>query len=219
MTNKLPELGRIYQRRDDATHKVLVTGISFTATGNRALVSYGHETDYSDYFMKDFEELPEDKAEIKPETQSHISELSPEVKEAMEELDKELDCWMPTEDKEEYKLTSKAERLLNALDKQFKVSEATKETVNLKKEDEMQVSYKVLKTGEFEGRPPLDQLIREDKVKVSDVEKAKERLKKSIFLSETTIYPSSAPEIFTNLLVNVKTEAKALLDALEAENK
>lgn len=86
--------------------------------------------------------------EIKPETQSHISELSPEVKEAMEELKKilikESDSMFFTVHQSEYttevlRLTchafsDKAKKLLNALDKQFKVNE-TSEFVEVKGEE------------------------------------------------------------------------------------
>lgn len=84
-----------------------------------------------------FEELPEDRAEaigaknaqveIKPETQSHISELSSEVKEAMEELRKEQSRVLPTSGYYNSgvrwhscynNLLDKTKDLLNALDKQ-----------------------------------------------------------------------------------------------------
>lgn len=130
MTNKLPVVGKRYKATDS---NKLITSKNHILTCDEIFPTTVILDKAASYicwpiscFFEDFEELPEDKAETKPETQSHISELSPEVKKAMEELDKELDRWMPTEDKEEYQLTSKAEKLLNALDKQFMSKEEVK---------------------------------------------------------------------------------------------
>lgn len=144
MTNKLPVVGNRYRRLHCGNEYELV---SFCERRNsyflKAItgIDKGAVFEFSSYFAeKHFKELPEDKAETKPETQSHISQLSPEVKEAMEELDKELDHWMPTEDKEEYQLTSKVEKLLNALDKQFMSKEEDKIDTRQERVDSVKVN-------------------------------------------------------------------------------
>lgn len=121
---KLPVVGKRY-RRIGGGYDIVVGEVEQHLVYFR-MADENNKESFScplEFFWGDFEELSEDEAETKPETQNHISELSPEVKEAMEELDRELDHWMPTEDKEEYQLTSKAEKLLNALDEQFNVME------------------------------------------------------------------------------------------------
>lgn len=144
MTNKLPVVGKRYRHfytKEEVRVRRIISYVDFESEPPHTPLELG-------WFNQNFEELPEDKAETKPETQSHISQLSPEVKEAMEELKKilikESDSMFFTVHQSEYttevlRLTchafnDKAKKLLNALDKQFKVNE-TSEFVEVKGEE------------------------------------------------------------------------------------
>lgn len=125
MTNKLPVVGKRYKAKHNNKIFTAVTylgadlDVSVRMCCNNDLLSDFTYRPKNDNFDKFFEELPEDEAETKPETQS--LELSPEVKEAMEELKKES-LHIPFGDLKDYhynKLKQDAETLLNALDKQF----------------------------------------------------------------------------------------------------
>lgn len=119
MINKLPVVGKRYKSDDPINFpEIICMDITYShlngivVWGNSSIDRYKYNLDL---FWNIYEELPKD-------NQIHTSnthQLSDEVKEAMEELNEELGCWMPTKDKEEYQLTTKAQNLLNALDNQF----------------------------------------------------------------------------------------------------
>lgn len=136
MTNKLPVVGKRYKTNANF-NLVYCYGSNATCvmTLNNSKCEFLIPTDL---VMALFEELPEEKAETKPETQSHISELNPEVKEAMEELRKNIKqivdnitgTFIPlahinfNENKKlMYETLYQTQSLLNALDKQFNVTE------------------------------------------------------------------------------------------------
>lgn len=116
MTNKLPVVGKRYilkflKRKGSSLELLRMddTFVEMKYPGNQ-IEKYSFP---KEDFWKMFEELPEDKAETKPETQS--LELSPEVKEAMEELNYKLNNHIC-----DYEVLSyKSRKLLNALEKQF----------------------------------------------------------------------------------------------------
>lgn len=130
MTNKLPVVGKRYRRLHCGNEYEL---ISFCQSRNsyflKAVTGIDKDAvfEFSNYFAgKYFEELPEDKAETKPETQSHISELSPEVKEAMGDFRNELAKIRRGERNTEIQITlslaalmTHGEIIISALDKQF----------------------------------------------------------------------------------------------------
>lgn len=143
MTNKLPVVGKRYRlcvgiNDLDRVEYQFCEVKRLTDTAVECLVN-GLQLHYypKDTFLLAWEELPEDKAETKPETQSHISELSPEVKEAMEWLRDDIKAWIddvfgefiplsrikPLEPVPVYETLMMINDLLNALDKQFKVNE------------------------------------------------------------------------------------------------
>lgn len=157
MTNKLPVVGKRYKPKNLNLRNfykfeyetIAVTKKNIAVKIVRSDFKHLLETIkvYNINSIKNkLEELPEDKAETQPETQSHISELSPEVKEAMEELRREIALCgggfnqSPQTELERkgmeifYYFLSKSQNLLNALDKQFKVNE-TSESVDVKKEE------------------------------------------------------------------------------------
>jgi hypothetical protein len=97
-------------------------------------------------------------SEIKPETQSHISELSPEVKEAMENIRKNLreSAWgryiSPERCLKEYtNLKVEAQNLLNALDEQFNVMELHNIKAQAEKVDKQFMSKEEVKIDTSSG--------------------------------------------------------------------
>lgn len=158
MTNKLPVVGKRYKcikgyhkgseyfLEKAATIGTASGKIKYFLSDYPGFKYYFHESEREDItnenFWNYFEELPEDKAETKPETQDH--ELSPEVKEAMEELNKRI-FWNNYRSSDfpnakfDYErmcdeTTKKAQNLLNALDKQFKINETSK-SVDVKEKE------------------------------------------------------------------------------------
>ena len=150
MTNKLPVVGNRY-RATESNKLVLNKDIPLICdevSEGRVIIGKGINGGYLVWpvkdFFEDFEELPEDKAATKPETQS--PELSPEVKEAMERLEREVRIkisggmrpikfgeYSPITFIKEYRsLLERAKYLLNALGKQFNQAS---ESVDVKEEE------------------------------------------------------------------------------------
>lgn len=137
MTNKLPVVGKKY--RDKIHHIVfkvdnIIDGkLYYTMDGRKLIANMPILIEHWNYF----EELPEDKAEIKPTIKENLTlGLSSEVREAMEGL-RSLHfpaCQLMTasiaiEELNKFRLTSL--NLLNALDKQFNLPQ---ENTNLGEE-------------------------------------------------------------------------------------
>ncbi len=195
MTNKLPVVGKRYKRipsyedQKEIIYKVLRVGCN-TFGSTHYLVEEEGDPESAHFvleydFFELFEELPKDKAETKPTIKENLQvELNPEVKEAMEGLRKilikENDSMFFTVHQSEYttevlRLTchafnDKAIKLLNALDKQFKVNETSK-SVDVKEEEAKEKNTRFAK---------IKKLVEEGKVFFpTDPEFLKERDEKS----------------------------------------
>lgn len=124
MTNKLPVVGQRY-RATDSNKFIHNKNFVLTCDGvSDYMIILNKKEDASCIgwpakdFFDDFEELPEDKFETKPETQSHISELSPEVKEAMHSVRILFTEGLLGQEYFEV-IKSRTAKLVDALDKQF----------------------------------------------------------------------------------------------------
>lgn len=171
MTNKLPVVGKRYKTKGRGLwwHKESeVCGVYNGKVWIDMCYSDNNNKIMSlEQFYGSHEELPEDKAETKPEAQSHVSELSPEVKEAMKKLSEKFQWYGFARQWSEEKVClagifDQANLLLNALDKQFNYNgyfedlPPSKEAIERSKQEEV-VDNKI--KGEGQIVTPLEESI------------------------------------------------------------